>query len=451
MPPLVPPSSPMPPLVPPSSPSSPLVPPSSPSPLVPSSSPSSPLVPPSSSMPPLVPSSSSTPPLVPSSSTERPRESEPPECPRESEPPERHRDSALPECPLEVVEFTKNFHGGSSPPLLTETPDPPWPMRSPDPSWLPEAPDLPWPLKLPASVPEPKCALSASCVSVSSSSQSQPGISAPPWWVPDLPESLHVSVDLPESLHVSVDLPGSLHVSVDLPGSLHVSVDLPESPHVSADLPESPHVSADLPESPHASADLPVSPHASADLPVTPRLRRPASHPTPPPTCQSPHASADLPVTPRLRRPARVASRHSGLPSIPSRPCCLVRPALVGSCLIGPTWTWPSIPSPGSTSAPPPSWIVPCVCVKRLEAALWGGGSVMNLVATHHNCTSPLDYIFHHALHTHIPVHHYTNYTAVTIHSLVLITSPHLILTLTYKQHTYTHPLRSLVFPWLTF
>ncbi len=77
----------------------------------------------------------------------------------------------------------------------------------------------------------------------------------------------------------------------------------------------------------------------------------------------------------------------------------------------------------------------------------------MNLVATHHYCTSPVDYISHHALHTHIPVHHYTNYTAVTIHSLVLIASPHLhlILTLTYKQHTYTHPLRSLVFPWLTF
>ncbi len=80
--------------------------------------------------------------------------------------------------------FTKNFHGGSSPPLLTETPDPPWPMRSPDPSWLPEAPDLPWPLKLPASVPETKCALSASCVSVSSRSQSRPGISAPPWRAP---------------------------------------------------------------------------------------------------------------------------------------------------------------------------------------------------------------------------------------------------------------------------
>ncbi len=78
---------------------------------------------------------------------------------------------------------------------------------------------------------------------------------------------------------------------------------------------------------------------------------------------------------------------------------------------------------------------------------------VSYLVTTHYNCTSPMDYISHHALHTHIPVHHYTNHTAVTIHSLVLIASPHLhlILTLTYKQHTYTHPLRSLVFPWLTF
>ncbi len=77
----------------------------------------------------------------------------------------------------------------------------------------------------------------------------------------------------------------------------------------------------------------------------------------------------------------------------------------------------------------------------------------MNLVATHSNCTSPIDYISHHALHSHIPVHHYTNHTAVTIHSLVLIVSPHLHLIHphTYKQHTYTHPLRSLVFPWLTF
>ncbi len=77
----------------------------------------------------------------------------------------------------------------------------------------------------------------------------------------------------------------------------------------------------------------------------------------------------------------------------------------------------------------------------------------MNLVTTHYNCTSPMDYISHHALHTHIPVHHYTNHTAVTIHSLVLIASPHLhlILTLTFKQHSHLHSLRSLVLPWLTF
>ncbi len=78
---------------------------------------------------------------------------------------------------------------------------------------------------------------------------------------------------------------------------------------------------------------------------------------------------------------------------------------------------------------------------------------VMNLVTTHYNCTSPIDYISHHALHTHIPVHHYTNHTAVTIHSLVLIASPHLhlILTLTFKQHSHLHSLRSLVSPWLHF
>ncbi len=76
-------------------------------------------------------------------------------------------------------------------------------------------------------------------------------------------------------------------------------------------------------------------------------------------------------VTSRLRRSTRVSSRHSSLPSVTSRLCCLFRPALVGSCLIGSSWTWPSIPCPGSTSAPPPSWSM--LCVKRLEAALRGG------------------------------------------------------------------------------
>ncbi len=77
----------------------------------------------------------------------------------------------------------------------------------------------------------------------------------------------------------------------------------------------------------------------------------------------------------------------------------------------------------------------------------------MNLVATHSNCTSPMDYISHHALHSHIPVHHYTHHTAVTIHSLVLIVSPHLHLihSHTFKQHSHMHSRRSLVLPWLTF
>ncbi len=71
----------------------------------------------------------------------------------------------------------------------------------------------------------------------------------------------------------------------------------------------------------------------------------------------------------------------------------------------------------------------------------------MNLVATHYNCTSPMDYISHHALHSHIPIHHYTNHTAVTIHSLALIVSPHLHLihTHTFKQHSHMHSPWSLV------
>ncbi len=58
-----------------------------------------------------------------------------------------------------------------------------------------------------------------------------------------------------------------------------------------------------------------------------------------------------------------------------------------------------------------------------------------------------MDYISHHALHSHIPVHHYTNHTAVTIHSLVLIVSPHLHLihTHTFKQHSHMHSPQSLV------
>ncbi len=143
--------------------------------LVPSGSPEPLLVSSGSPEPLPAPFGSPSSPLVPSSSV-------PPERPRDSARPEYPLTFAPPECLPEVVDFP--FVGGSYPPVLTETPDPPWPMRSPDPSWLPEAPDLPGPLKLPASVPETKYALSASCVSVSSRSQSRPGISAPPWRAP---------------------------------------------------------------------------------------------------------------------------------------------------------------------------------------------------------------------------------------------------------------------------
>ncbi len=65
----------------------------------------------------------------------------------------------------------------------------------------------------------------------------------------------------------------------------------------------------------------------------------------------------------------------------------------------------------------------------------------------HYYCTSPMDCISHHALHSHIPIHHYTNHTAVTIHSLALIVSPHLHLIHihTFKQHSYMHSPRSFV------
>ncbi len=74
---------------------------------------------------------------------------------------------------------------------------------------------------------------------------------------------------------------------------------------------------------------------------------------------------------------------------------------------------------------------------------------VTNLVASHHTTA------VHHPWTTSpiIPIHHYTNHTAVTIHSLALIVSPHLHLihTHTFKQHSYMHSPRSLVLPRLSF
>ncbi len=119
-----------------------------------------------------------------------------------------------------------------------------------------------------------------------------------------------------------------LHQSHSCHHSLHVSVDLPESHHVSVDLPESPHASADLPESPHASADLPESPRVTAVYPVS--LHVPA-------------VSSALPWW----APVSLSPHGPGPPFPPPVPPPLHRPP--GLCR---------------------------VCVKRLEAALWGWGAL---------------------------------------------------------------------------
>ncbi len=311
--------------------------------LVPPSSPSSPLVPPSS------------PSLRVLSSlalSERPRDPAPPECPLMFAPPE---------CPLEVVEFPKNFLGGELPAIAHWDPEPAMAHGVPWFILAAEALDLPWPPKLPASVLETICALSASCVSVSSRSQSLPGVSsAPPWWAP-----------------VSSAPPWWAPVSSAPPWWAPVSSAPPWWAPVSS-----------------------APPWWAPDLPVTSRLRWPAR------------------VTSRLRWPARVTSR-----------LC---------CLICPTWTWPSVPSPGSTSAPPPSWIV--LCVKRLEAALWGGGGV-NLVATHYiSCTTLQLHItyglhlpsFTALTHSHPPLHQ-----SHSCHQSLI--NPDCLTTPAPHSHTHTH------------
>ncbi len=133
------------------------------------------------------------------------------------------------------------------------------------------------------------------------------------------------------------------------------------------------------------------------------RLLRPGgrstcqSHLTPPLTCQShltPPLTCQSHLTPPLTCQSHLTSQRSTQCPFTS---LLSRPPCPGGLLSH----WPHMDlalhflprfhrPPGLCR----------VCVKRLEAALWGGGSVMNLVATHYNCTSPMDYISHHA-HTH--------------------------------------------------
>ncbi len=63
-------------------------------------------------------------------------------------------------------------------------------------------------------------------------------------------------------------------------------------------------------------------------------------------------------------------------------------------------------------------------------------------LSPHYSCTSPMDYNSHHSLHydTHIPIHHCTNYTAVTdqpwlsCHTCTSFTHPHISSTLPYTR-----------------
>ncbi len=79
----------------------------------------------------------------------------------------------------------------------------------------------------------------------------------------------------------------------------------------------------------------------------------------------------------------------------------------------------------------------------------------MNLVATHYNCTSPMDYISHHALHSHPPLHqsHSCHHSIISLDCLTT-PAPHSHThthTHTFKQHSHMHSPRSLVWPRLTF
>ncbi len=343
---------------------------------------------------------------------------------------EHPRDPAPPECPLEVVEFLKNFLGRIFPPLLTETPNPPWPMESPDSSWLPEAPDLLWPPReLTTSILETICALSVSCVSVSSRSQSLPWVSsATPWWA-------SVSSAPPWWASVSSAPPWWASVSSALPWWASVS----SAPPWWASVSSAPPWWASVSSAPPWWASVSPAPPREGVCLVCSALVD---------VCLVCFALVDVClVGPALMGVCLVCSALVGV--------CLVCSALVGVCLIGSSWTWPSVPCHGSTSAPPPSWMM--LCMWSVWKPLLGGGSVTNLVASHHSTTA------HHQWTTTPIMHCTTTHTfpstiapitqlsPITINPDCLTTpAPHSH-THTFKQHSYMHSLRSLVLPWLTF
>ncbi len=93
------------------------------------------------------------------------------------------------------------------------------------------------------------------------------------------------------------------------------------------------------------------------------------------------------------------------------------------------------------------------LCVKRLEAALKGGALSLiwlPLTTTAHHpwTTSPIMHCTHTFPSTITPITQLSPITQLPWLPHHTCTSIH---TLTHKQHTYTHPLRSLVLPRLTF
>ncbi len=269
-------------------------------------------------------------------------------------------------------------------------------MESPDSSWLPEALDLPWPPKLPASVLETICALSASCVSVSSRSQSLPGVPDPPWRAP-----APVSSAPPWWAPVSSAPPWWAPVSSAPPCQSHLM-----SP-------------------PTCQSHLTSPPTCQSHLTSPPTCQ---SHLTSPPTCQS-H------LTSLLSRPLHPGGLLSHLPHMDLALRSLPRFHLRSTTLLDCSMCEAS--GSHSLGGGALSWI-------WLPLHHMDSYTTLQLHITPPQTTTP---IIHCTYDTHIPIHHCTNHTAVTNHSLALIVPPHLHLihTHTYKQHTSMHSPWSLV------
>ncbi len=255
-----------------------------------------------------------------------------------------------------------------------------------------------------------------------------------------IPESRPVRVNLLESSHVSADNPEPLHVSAVHAGSAPEPAPSQELAGSAPEPAPSQELAGSAPE-PAPSQELAGSALEAApsqelagstleaaliqELTVTPRLRRPASHPTPPPTCQS-HPTPPPTCQSHPTPPPTCQSHLTPPPTCQS----LVTPQQFTQCHFTSLLSLP--PRPGGLLSHWPHMdlalhslprfhlrstaLLDCaVCVKHLEAALWGGlCHESGCHSPHYSCTSPMDYNSHHSLHydTHIPIHHCTNHTA---------------------------------------